>query len=113
MVNNQSEYLDAVFHALSDPTRREMIRQLSKKERTVSDLASPYDMSLAAASKHIRVLEQANLIHRSVEGRTHICRLNPKGLSKAQKWLRYYERFWNEKLDALESLLNEVDSKKK
>ena len=113
MVNNQSHNLDAVFHALSDPTRRAMVRQLAERERTVSDLASPYDMSLAAASKHIRVLERANLIERTVRGRTHICKLNPKGLSRVHNWLSYYERFWTQKLDALETLLAEEDNKKK
>jgi len=112
MVNNQSHDLDAVFHALSDSTRRAMIRQLAERERTVSDLASPYDMSLAAASKHIRVLERAKLIERTVRGRTHICKLNPKGLSRVHKWLRFYERFWIEKLDALEELLSEENKKK-
>ncbi len=113
MVNNHSYDLDAVFHALSDPTRRAMVRQLAEHERTVSDLASPYDMSLAAASKHIRVLERAKLIERTVRGRTHICKLNPKGLSRVHKWLSYYERFWTQKLDALETLLAEEDNKKK
>ena len=113
MVNNQSQNLDAVFHALSDPTRRAMLQQLAQKERTVSNLADPFNMSLAAASKHIRVLERAKLIQRSVQGRRHICRLNPKALSKALEWLRYYERFWTERLDALEALLAEEDKKTK
>jgi DNA-binding transcriptional ArsR family regulator len=111
MVNNQSHNLDAVFHALSDPTRRAMIQRLAKKDQRVSDLAKPFDMSLAAASKHIQVLERAKLIQRTVQGRTHICRLNPEALSKVRQWLRYYERFWNEKLDALEELLSEEDKK--
>lgn len=113
MVNNQSHDLDAVFHALSDPTRRTMIQRLAKKDQRVSDLAKPFDMSLAAASKHIRVLERAKLIQRTIQGRTHICRLNPWTLSKIQEWLRYYERFWTEKLDALETLLTEEDKKQK
>ncbi len=113
MVNNQNQHLDEVFHALADPTRRGMLSQLAGRERTVSDLAGPYDISLAAASKHIKVLERAGLLHRNVKGRQHICRLNPKSLSKAYEWLRFYERFWNEKLDALEALLNEEDKKTK
>ncbi len=105
MVNNHIRQLDAVFHALADPTRRGMLRQLAARDRTVSDLAGRYDMSLAAASKHIKVLEQAGLINRNIEGRRHICRLNPKKLSKATEWLRFYERFWNQKLASLEVLL--------
>jgi DNA-binding transcriptional ArsR family regulator len=113
MVNNQSHRLDTVFHALSDPTRRAMLQQLARKEDTIGNLAAPFNMSLAAASKHVKVLEHAGLIRRTIRGRRHICRLNPKVLAGAQKWLRFYERFWNEKLDALESLLNEEDSREK
>jgi DNA-binding transcriptional ArsR family regulator len=102
MVNNQHQYLDAVFHALSDPTRRGMLAHLAEREDTVSNLAAPYKMSLAAASKHIRVLERADLIQRTVHGRTHICRLKPASLAKATVWLRFYERFWAQRLDALE-----------
>jgi DNA-binding transcriptional ArsR family regulator len=102
MVNNQNPYLDAVFHALSDPTRRGILAHLAQKDDTVSNLAAPYKMSLAAASKHIRVLERADLIQRTVNGRTHICRLKPASLVKAIEWLRFYERFWAERLDALE-----------
>ena len=79
-----------------------MLQRLAQKEHTVSDLASPFDMSLAAASKHIKVLERAGLIRRTVRGRTHVCRLNSKALTKAHAWLRFYERFWTERLDALE-----------
>ena len=68
--------LNEIFHALADPTRREIIHMMAQKERTVSELAEPFDMSLAAISKHIKVLERANLVERSVTGRTHICSLN-------------------------------------
>jgi DNA-binding transcriptional ArsR family regulator len=113
MVNNQSHQLDTVFHALSDPTRRAMLRQLARNEDTIGNLAAPFNMSLAAASKHVKVLEHAGLIRRTIRGRRHICRLNPKALANAQKWLQFYERFWNEKLDALESLLNKEDDPEK
>jgi len=79
-----------------------MLRSLSRQERTVSELAAPFQMSLAAASKHVKVLERAGLILRTVRGRTHICRLAPEPLADAHEWLRFYERFWNERLDALE-----------
>jgi DNA-binding transcriptional ArsR family regulator len=113
MVNNQSHTLDAVFHALSDPTRRAMLQRLARTELTVSDLAAPFDMSLAAASKHIRVLERAQLVRRTIQGRTHTCRLNAKTLSKAIKWLRHYERFWTQRLDALETLLADDETNQK
>jgi DNA-binding transcriptional ArsR family regulator len=104
------EKLDNVFHALADPTRRKMIQQLALKERTVTELAEPYQMSLAAASKHIKVLEEAGLLHRTIRGRTHICRLDPKGLAVANAWIRFYERFWNDQFDALERELRKLDT---
>ncbi|MBZ4408868.1 metalloregulator ArsR/SmtB family transcription factor [Myxococcus faecalis] len=105
MVEQHASQLDHTFHALSDPTRRAMLRNLSVHERSVGELAAPFQMSLAAASKHIKVLERAGLVHREVKGRTHVCRLNARPLSDAQDWIRYYERFWSERLDMLESLL--------
>lgn len=101
--------MNSVFHALSDGTRRQMLRDLAHGERTVSELAGPYSMSLAAASKHIKVLEGAGMIRREVRGRTHHCRLEPGPLANAHEWLRFYERFWNARLDALEQLLREDD----
>jgi DNA-binding transcriptional ArsR family regulator len=103
--------LDSVFHALGDATRRRMLAQLADGERTVGQLAEPYAMSLAAASKHIKALEGAGLIRREVRGRTHLCRLEPGPLASADAWLRHYERFWTERLDVLDSLLREEDRK--
>lgn len=107
MVELNSERLDDVFHALSDTTRRDMLRRLATREHTVSELAEPFHMSLAAASKHIRTLEDAGLIKRTVEGRTHRCRIEPAPLHGIGRWLRHYERFWNQRLDALERALKE------
>ncbi|HEV2852768.1 MAG TPA: metalloregulator ArsR/SmtB family transcription factor [Thermoanaerobaculia bacterium] len=104
MVEQRADPLDSVFHALADPTRRAMLRSLAVQERTVTELAEPFRMSLAAASKHVKTLERAGLVQRTVRGRTHICRLDPKPLADAQEWIRFYERFWNERLDALENL---------
>jgi len=101
--------MNSIFHALGDATRRQMLRDLASGERTVSDLAKPFAMSLAAASKHIRVLEGAGLIRREVRGRTHICRLDPGPLASAHEWLGFYERFWNSRLDLLEQLLRDED----
>lgn len=109
MVEQQHENLDHIFHALADPTRREMLYQLSIHERTVTDLAAPFKMSLAAASKHIKVLEEAGLLQRTIRGRTHTCRLNPKSLAAAHEWIRFYERFWTSHLDALERELNKPE----
>ncbi len=105
MVNNNENQLNEIFHALADPTRREIIHMMAQKERTVSELAEPFDMSLAAISKHIKVLERANLVERSITGRTHICSLNAESLSQATEWLRFYGKFWSNRFDILESEL--------
>ena len=112
MVELDLPQLNIVFHALGDPTRRQMLRELAGGERTVSELAQPFAISLAAASKHIKALEGAGLIRREVRGRTHICRLEPGPLASANEWLRYYERFWTGRLDVLENLLREDDARK-
>jgi DNA-binding transcriptional ArsR family regulator len=108
-----SAHLDAVFHALSDPTRRAMLAQLAERECTIGELATPFAMSFAGASKHVRVLESAGLLSRKVRGRIHQCRLQAERLAAAQEWMKRYERFWNVNLDALESLLREEDKLKK
>ncbi|CAN0654554.1 metalloregulator ArsR/SmtB family transcription factor [Nitratireductor aquimarinus] len=112
MVEYQSPHLDAVFHALSDPTRRAMLHRLSAGKHSVSQLAEPFDMSLAGASKHVKVLEAAGLVSRHVEGRTHYCRLEAARLAEAQAWFRYYERFWSDRLDALQNILEAEDRQK-
>ena len=105
--------MNTVFHALGDATRRQMIRELADGERTVSELAEPFSMSLAAASKHIKVLENAGQIRREVRGRTHLCRLDPGPLASAHEWLSFYERFWTSRLDVLEQLLRAEDDASK
>jgi DNA-binding transcriptional ArsR family regulator len=112
MVELDMPQLDSVFHALGDATRRSMLRNLARGERTVGQLAEPFAMSLAAASKHIKALENAGLIRREVRGRTHVCRLDPGPLAGAHQWLSFYERFWTDRLDALERLLREEDARK-
>src|SRR5262245_16940584 len=96
--------MNALFHALAHDARRVMLRRLALGELTVGGLAEPLTMSLAAASKHVQVLERAGLIHRTVDGRRHVCRLEPGPLASAYAWLRFYERYWNERLDALDAL---------
>ena len=104
--------MDQVFHALGDATRRHMLRDLAGGERTVSQLAEPFAMSLAAASKHIKALETAGLIRREVRGRTHVCRLEAGPLASAYEWLSFYERFWSSRLDVLEQLLRDEIARK-
>lgn len=112
MVEHISPQLDTIFHALSDATRRGMLASLALGERSVGELAEPFAMSFAGASKHVKVLEEAGLIRREVRGRTHMCSLEPSPLASADQWLRYYERFWTARLDALEQLLRHEKSKR-
>ncbi len=102
--------MNDIFHALSDETRRSMLRDLSIGERTVGELAAPYPMTLAAASKHIKVLEKAGLVRRDIRWRTHVCSLEAAPLKQAMDELAFYEKFWTSRLDSLERLLNEEDA---
>jgi len=111
MVESQTPELDTVFHALGDATRRQMLRELARGERTVGQLAKPFAISLWAASKHIKALENAGLIRREVRGRTHLCRLEPGPLASAHRWLSFYEAFWTDRLDVLERLLGEENTR--
>jgi DNA-binding transcriptional ArsR family regulator len=112
MVELNAPQLGPVFHALSDATRRSMLLELASGERTVGQLAQPFAISLAAASKHIKVLEGAGLIQREVRGREHLCRLDSGPLESAHEWLSFYERFWTARLDILDRLLREEDDQK-
>jgi len=112
MVERDSPRLDMVFRALGDATRRGMLASLALGEKSIGELAEPFAMSFAGASKHVKVLEDAGLVRREVRGRTHICRLEPGPLANADQWLRHYEHFWTGRLDALETLLREDDARK-
>ncbi len=101
--------LDRVFQALSDSTRRSILRNLVKGERSVSDIAKPFDLTFAAVSKHLKVLEAADLIDRRKLGSFQMIRLNPKNLKTADQWLRFYEQFWSVRMDALKTLLEEKE----
>src|SRR3954452_22897357 len=109
MVENR---LDSVFHALADPTRRGMLAQLALGQPSVGELAEPYRMTLAGASKHVKVLEQAGLVARRKAGRTHYCHLEAGPLAEAERWLKQWEKLWNARLDRLEALI-ERDKKEK
>lgn len=110
MVELNTHQLNSIFHALGDDTRRQILHELSGGERSVSQLAEPFEMSLAAASKHIKVLENAGLIRREVRGRTHVCHLEPGPLASAHQWLSFYQGFWNDRLDLLERLLHQEEA---
>ena len=109
MVDNRSARLDAVFSALADPTRRALLESLAAGDKSIGELAAPFDMSLEAVSKHVRVLERAGLVQRSIRGRTHICRLDARPMHGGLEWIRHYEKFWNQRLDALDDLLRRED----
>ncbi len=104
--------LDAVFHALADPTRRGMLNALAGGERSVGELAAPFKMSFAGASKHVKALETAGLVRRTVRGRTHLCSLNARPMHGALEWLRFYETFWNTRLDKLAEELGETPDRR-
>ncbi len=108
---NQIERLDDVFYALSDPTRREILSRLADGEATVKELASPFDMSLPAVSKHLKVLERAGLLVRQVDGRVHRIRLEPQGLKSASDWVEHYRHFWEVQLDRLSAFLDVANSR--
>ena len=105
MVEPKSYSLDDIFHALADPTRRAILRAVSKRERSVSDVAKPFRMSLAAVSKHLQVLEKARLIQKERRGNFNIISLNAEALWSAEQWIAMYKQFWETRLDSLKDLL--------
>lgn len=110
MVENQ---LDTTFQALSDPTRRGMLASLALGEKSIGQLAEPFAMTFAGASKHVRVLEDAGLIARRKAGRTYLITIDAKPLEEAERWLRQWEKFWNVRLDRLEALIERDNAKEK
>jgi DNA-binding transcriptional ArsR family regulator len=97
--------LDMTFHALADPTRRGMLASLALGEKSIGELAEPFAMTFAGASKHVKVLEDAGLISRRKAGRTHVISIEAKPLEEAERWLRQWEKFWTVRLDRLEALI--------
>src|SRR5690242_1040339 len=112
MVESRAAHLDQVFQALAHPVRREILRQLAREERSISELAAPFDMSLEAVSKHVQVLERARLLRRTRAGRVFRCRLGPAPLREATKVLEQLTGLWNKRLDALEHLLEKEDGER-
>jgi DNA-binding transcriptional ArsR family regulator len=111
MVKYTSHSLDRTFSALSDPTRRAILARLAQGDAAVSELASPFAMSLPAISKHLRVLEQAGLVERTKGGRVHRLRLVARPLHEAAAWIAYYQHFWEQQLEALADYLRDIHSK--
>ena len=111
MVQYSTDQLDAVFSALGDPTRRAILARLSEGATSVSELAAPHNMSLTGVAKHLRVLEDAGLLTRKKEGRVVWCDLEPEPLKDAAEWIAHYQRFWEERLDALADYFNDVNRK--
>jgi DNA-binding transcriptional ArsR family regulator len=106
-----ADHLSTTFFALADPTRRDILARLAAGDATVSELAAPYDMSLAAISKHLKVLEGAGLVSRGREAQRRPCHLEAKPLRAVAEWVEGYERFWNRNLDSLGAYLEEMQRK--
>lgn len=102
------DQLSTTFAALSDPTRRSILARLSKGEATVNELAEPFDISLPAVSKHLKVLERAGLIARSRSAQWRPCRLRAEPLSEASAWIQQYREFWEGSFDRLDEHLREI-----
>lgn len=104
----QTDPLSAKFAALADPTRRAILARLTEGEASVSDLAAPFDMSLPAVSKHLKVLEKAGLISRGREAQWRPARLEPMGMKGMAEWLEHYRRYWDKSFDRLEDYLRKI-----
>jgi DNA-binding transcriptional ArsR family regulator len=104
--------LDLIFQALADSTRRSILRMVAEKECTVSEMAEPFKMSLAAVSKHIKVLEKAGLIQRAIDGRIHRCKMDARPLVQASTLIAHYQKFWESGFDQLEKFLKETNQQK-
>lgn len=112
MLNRMVEQnLDLVFHALADPTRRAILDRLTEGDATVGRLSEPFPLSFAAVSKHLGVLERAGLVTRESRGRERMCRINPAALEDARSWLEFHERFWSDRLNALDRLISSTEDR--
>lgn len=105
MVESRQAQLDLIFHALSDPTRRAILQTLTRRERSITELAQPYAMSLAAISKHVKVLERARLVQRERRGSSSYLRLGGDALLTAQQWIDKNRALWEERLESLKLLM--------
>jgi DNA-binding transcriptional ArsR family regulator len=108
-----TDHLSTTFAALADPTRRAILARLASGETSVTELAEPFEISLPAVSKHLKVLERGGLIVRSREAQWRPCRLEARPLKEASDWLAHYRRFWEESFDRLDEFLHELNGKEK
>ena len=108
-----SAHLDAAFSALADPTRRAILARLASGEATVNDIAAPFEISLPAVSRHLKVLERAGLIARGREAQSRPCRLDAAGLREVADWVDAYRRFWEERFDRLDQYLQTIQNEEK
>ena len=108
-----ADHLSATFAALADPTRRAILARLASGETSVLELAEPFDISLPAVSKHLKVLQRAGLIERGREAQWRPCRLQATPLKGVADWVEYYRRYWEESFDKLESYLKDLQRKDK
>jgi DNA-binding transcriptional ArsR family regulator len=99
--HTDSTELDRIFSALADPTRRAILRSLTRRTATINEIAEPFPVSLNAISKHVMVLERAGLLRREIKGRQHHCRIEARPLRQADAWMAHYRQFWDDRLDAL------------
>jgi DNA-binding transcriptional ArsR family regulator len=109
----QLDHLSTTFAALADPTRRAILARLATGETTVSELAAPFDMTMPAVTKHLKVLERAGLISRGREAQWRPCKLEAQPLREVANWVERYQRFWEQRFDSLERYLREVQPKEK
>jgi DNA-binding transcriptional ArsR family regulator len=113
MANNMDDQITSTFGALADPTRRAILSRLASGETSVTELAAPFEMSMPAVSRHLKVLERAGLISRGREAQWRPCKLNPKPLKEAAEWLEEYRQFWEQSFDRLEEYLKTMQAKEK
>jgi DNA-binding transcriptional ArsR family regulator len=111
-VKKKKPNIDRIFHALGDPTRRAMVERLSQSPMSVSRLAEPFDISLAAVVQHLQVLEECGLVQTEKVGRVRSCRIEPAGLDAMEQWIRYRRSVWERRLDRLGDLLAGLDEKR-
>jgi len=109
----QSTHLDAAFAALADPTRRAILARLASGEASVNEIAAPFEISLPAVSRHLKVLEKAGLIARGREAQSRPCRLDAAGLREVAGWMDAYRKFWEESFDRLDQYLQTLKKEKK
>lgn len=110
-MQNHQVAIDRVFHALGDPTRRAMLEKLSHGPSSVSALADPFDMTLAAVVQHLQILEESQLVRTEKNGRVRTCQIEPKGFALVEKWITDRRQLWERRFDRLGALLTEPDQK--